>query len=299
VAAILVHGAARVRADTPGPPLVHAAVILSESVADSVSAAQPAKRWGDRFPLMKDEALARGYDLPYPYGVGAVYTYIDRLIQVTDVRIGVDGSPPRSVSQYVELGSRSWVNNLNAKLDVFVLPFLDVYAILGTVKNQSTTKAHVVVPKPPAIGGSWEFDTEIPTKLDGFVSGAGVTLAAGYAAYFLTVDGTYAQTDIGFDDAFKAGIVAVRTGWNGKVRARNAQVWLGGTYWNTTTTAQGTEDVPGVGHVVFEADQGPLHDTNWNLGTNVWFGKSWQAVADYGFNFDDVRILTLAGVFRF
>jgi len=40
-------------------------------------------------------------------------------------------------------------------------------------------------------------------------------------------------------------------------------------------------------------------NTNWNLGTNVWFGKSWQAVADYGFNFDDVHILTLAGVRRF
>jgi len=281
------------------PPLVPAAIVLSEAAADSSKAAQTAKRWGDRLPFMKEEALERGYDLPYPYGVGAVYTYIDRLIQVSDVRIGVNGSPPASVSQYLELGSRSWVHNLNAKVDVFVLPFLNVYGILGYVKNRSTTRAHVVVPKPPPATGTWEFDTEIPTQLDGFVGGVGITLAAGFAEYFLTVDGTYAQTDIGFDDAFKAGVVAIRTGWNGRIRSRNAQVWLGGTYWNTTTTAKGSEDVPNVGHVVFEADQGPLHDTNWNLGTNVWFGKSWQAVADYGFNFDDVHILTLAGVRRF
>ena len=286
-------GAAEVK-----PALVPAAVVLAETGADSARA-HPPKRWGDALPFMKEEAISRGYDLPYPYGVGAVYTYIDRLIEVKDVRIGVNGAPPQSVSQYVELGSRSWVNNLNAKLDVFVLPFLSVYAILGTVKNRSTTHAHVVVPKPPPASGTWEFDTEIPTKLDGFVGGGGVTLAAGYADYFLTVDGTYAQTDIGFDDAFKAGVAAIRTGWNGQIGARNLQLWLGGTYWNTTTTAKGSQDVPGVGHVVFEADQGPLHDTNWNLGTNVWFGKNWQAVADYGFDFNDVHIVTLAGVFRF
>lgn len=281
------------------PPLIPMSLVMGEAAPDSAGAGARPKRWGDALPFLKEEALSRGYDIPYPYGVGLVYTYIDRLIEVTDVRIGVNGAPPQSVSSYVELGSRSWVNNLNAKLDVFLLPFLNLYAILGTVKNQSTTRAHVVVPKPPPLTGTWEFDASIPTKLDGFVGGGGLNLAGGVGEYFLTLDLTYAQTDIGFDDAFKAGVVAVRTGWNGHYGALPAQVWAGGTYWNTRTTARGSTDVPGVGHIQFEADQGPLHDTNWNLGNNIWFGKSWQVAADYGFDFNDVHIVTLAGVFRF
>lgn len=291
---------AAARADAANhPPLMPAAYALGEAAPDSAGAGARPKRWGDALPFMKEEALSRGYDIPYPYGAGLVYTYIDRLIEVTDVRIGVNGAPPQSVSSYLELGSRSWVHNLNAKFDVFLLPFLNLYVIAGTVKNKSTTHAHVTVPKPPPLTGTWDFDLSMPTKLDGFVGGGGLTLAAGYAEYFLTLDAIYAQTDIGFDDAFKAGVITTRTGWSGHYGALPAQVWLGGTYWNTRTTAKGSTEVPNVGHVQFEADQGPLHDTNWNVGNNVWFGKSWQVAADYGFNFDDVHIVTLAGVFRF
>src|SRR5262249_16934296 len=124
-------------------------------------------------------------------------------------------------------------------------------------------------------------------------------LAAGYGPYFLTADVIYAQTDLGFDDAFKAGVFSVRSGWNGTIEGHTTQLWLGGTHWSTATTARGSTDIPSVGHVQFEADQAPLHDNNANLGGSLWFGKSWQAIADYGFNFDDVHVVTLGGVFRF
>jgi hypothetical protein len=176
---------------------------------------------------------------------------------------------------------------------------MSVYGIVGWVHNNSTTHAHVTVPKAPPLTGTWDFETSIPTALDGVVGGGGITLAAGYAEYFLTVDAIYAQTDIGFDDAFKAGVVSVRSGWNGKAGRLPLQAWLGGTYWNTTTIAKGSTDVPGVGHIQFEADQGPVHPSNWDIGTSLWFGKNWQVVADYGFDFHDVHIVTLGAVFRF
>jgi hypothetical protein len=45
------------------------------------------------------------------------------------------------VSNFVDLGSTSQVFNANLKFDTWVLPFLNVYALVGYVHNNSTTHA--------------------------------------------------------------------------------------------------------------------------------------------------------------
>ena len=133
-------------------------------------AAQPQQpeRWSSFLPLLKEEALSRGYQLPLPFGSGVTFTILTgRDIEVTDLRIGVDGAEPSSVSQFVDLGSESAVFNANLKLDAWLLPFLNVYALFGYVYNESKTNVHVTLPGP---GGS-EFDLDVDTELDGFVGG--------------------------------------------------------------------------------------------------------------------------------
>jgi hypothetical protein len=94
--------------------------------------AAPARHWS-ALPFMADEALARGYELPLPFGVGVILTGIDdREIDVTDVRLGIEGSAD-SVSDYATLGSSSTVFNSNLRFDTWLLPFLNVYAIIGYV----------------------------------------------------------------------------------------------------------------------------------------------------------------------
>ena len=49
-------------------------------------------------PLLGEQARQRGYTLPLPFGVSSLYNYVSRDIQVTDVRVGINGAPVRYVN---------------------------------------------------------------------------------------------------------------------------------------------------------------------------------------------------------
>lgn len=255
------------------------------------------ERWSSFLPLMKEEALARGYQLPLPFGSGATFTILTgRDIEVTDLRVGVDGADPSSVSRFVDLGSESEVFNANLKLDAWILPFLNVYALLGYVYNESRTNVHVTLPMP---GGPTEFDLDVDTELDGFVGGGGLTLAGGYDDFFLVIDSNYSQTDLGFDDSFRAITASMRAGYQATLAQKPCQLWLGGAYWDTANTAKGTKDIPGVGRVEFEADQGPVYPWLVDLGANLRLAPGLEFFVDLAFDFHGGAIFTVGPVFRF
>ena len=257
------------------------------------------ERWSSFLPFMKEEALARGHELPLPFGVGIVYNYLARDIEVSDVRIGIDGEDPRSISQFFDLGSNSKVNAALFKGDVWLLPFLNLYVLAGYIDNESTSIGHVTIPRPPALGGDREFDVEIPTSIEGLVGGVGLTLAGGYKSLFVAADANYSQTDLGFDNSFRALVASVRTGWHGKAGDVPLRLWVGGSYWDTANTASSTLDVEGVGRIQFEADQGPRNPWNAVVGGSAVFNRRWDFFAEYGFNLDDVQIFATGITFRF
>jgi len=265
----------------------------------TLQTAQP-DRWSSFLPFMAEEAKKRGIELPLPLGAGTVFLGLfNRDIDVTDVRIGLNGASPQSVNRFVNLGSSSDVFNANLKLDAWLLPFLDVYLLGGYVYNESTTRANVTIPRPGPIPGTYNFTTKIKTKLRGFVGGGGMTLAGGYGDFFMVTDINYAQTDIGFDNSFRAVIATIRSGWNGRVNDHPLQLWLGAGYWETANTAEGTTDVPGVGRIKFEADQGPKYPWLYDIGGSLELMKEFQLFADVGFDFHGGYLVALGPTYRF
>ncbi len=288
VAAMLIAAESPSRAQVP-PPANYDAVEVPDT-PDSTN-----QRWSSFLPFMKEEAIARGHELPLPFGVSVIYNYVGRDIDVFDVRIGIDGAAPQSVSEFFDLGSTSSVNAALLKLDAWLLPFLNLYMLGGYLENESISNGRITMPGPAGL----EFDVEIPTSLSGFVLGAGTSVAAGYGSFFLMGDANYSKTDIGFEDNFRAIVISTRAGWFGKLNTVPVRFWLGGAYWDTVNTARSTVEVPGVGTVSFEADQGPLHPWNATIGGSAAFGKRWEAVAEYGFNFDDVQFFAGGVTWRF
>jgi hypothetical protein len=274
-----------------------ATLVRAEMPMDQTSPvpdSKPEPRWSSFLPLMAEEATKRGIQLPLPFGVSTVFLGLqDRSIEVTDVRVGINGAAPQSVSRFVDLGSTSNVFNANLKTDAWLLPFLNVYMLLGYVYNESTTRANITLP------GNINFTKEIKTKLDGFVGGGGLTLAAGYQEFFLLSDVNYTQTDMGFDDRFKALIATIRAGWNGRVASRPLQLWVGEGYWNTRNTAKGHTDDPGVGHIEFEADQGPVYPWIMDIGGNLEIAREFQMFLDVGFDFHGGYLVAVGPTYRF
>jgi hypothetical protein len=263
----------------------------------SASAPQPESR--RMLPFLADEAIKRGYDLPLPFGAGLILTGLgNRKIDVTDVRVGLE-NPPRSVSNFLQLGATSDVFNANLKFDAWVLPFLDVYALVGYVRNHSTSDALITVPAPGPVPGNLQFEKQIETNLDGVVGGVGLAVATGYKNFFLVLDASFIQSDLGFDNAFKATIATVRAGYRGRIRDMPLQMWLGVGNWDTAATASGHTDLGSLGQLTFEADQRPHSRWMYDVGSNLEISKKLQMVLDVGADLDGGYFVVVGPTYRF
>jgi hypothetical protein len=293
-----------------------ASVSLARAQADSTTAApapqvsavnaapQPAplpkpEGWSSFLPLLGDEARKRGIELPLPFGAGLVFYHLSRDIRITDVRVGRNGAPPTSVSEFAALGSRADVDNLNVKLDAWILPFVNLYAIVGYIWNESTTRLDVTLPPILPGGATRRYHFEIPTKMEGSVAGLGMTLAGGYGPYFMTYDVNAARADLGFDDRFKAVVTSIRGGWNGTAGSHPLRAWASATDWNTFATATATVADPDGGALSFEADQGPAYRYTYGLGSQFGARRWLEFAADAGVDFHGGWYLALIPVIRF
>ena len=248
---------------------------------------------------MAEEARRAGYELPLPFGAGLVLTGLDnRAIDVTDVRIGLRGEP-QTVSEFVDLGSSSRVFNANVKVDAWLLPFMNVYALVGYVYNVSDTHLAVTLPQPGPAPGVIQSNREVETELEGLIGGAGMTLAGGWRNFFMVADISYVQTDLGFDDDFTALIASVRTGWTGNLNGVPVQIWGGIGNWDTAATAKGHVDIEGVGRLDFEADQEPHTPWIYDIGSNIMINKRVQLFVDVGFDFEGAYVFVVGPTYRF
>ena len=272
-------------------------VVRAQNVAPD-SEAVPAKRWSSFLPLKAELATSRGIELPLPFGAGIVYYHLARDIEVKDVRIGRNGSPPTSVSDFATLSATSNVENFNFKLDAWLLPFLNVYLIAGLVHNDSKTTVDVALPPLLPGGPTRQHRMSVPTSIDGGIEGAGMTLAGGYPPYFLVVDVNAAQADLGFDDKLQATVVSTRAGWTGN-RRWPTQAWLGATYWDTFATPTGTVADPDGGTLKFEVDQGPKYAWTYSIGSHVEFHRHFELAVDLGTDTHGGWTLALIPVYRF
>jgi hypothetical protein len=252
-----------------------------------------------RLPFLGEVARERGYELPLPFGAGGVYYFLSRGIEVTEVRVGRNGAPVAPVGDFVDLGSKAEVTNANAKFDVWLLPFLNVYAIAGYIWNEADTRLDLTLPPLVPGGEPRRRSVTVPTVLEGSVGGLGVTLAGGYKSFFFAGDVNAARADLGFDDKFDAVVSSLRVGWNGKAGERPLRLWLNTTYWDTAAVASGTVADPDGGTLAFEVDQGPIHPWTYGVGAQYDIRPAFNLAADLGFDFGGGWYVAVVPVFRF
>jgi hypothetical protein len=276
-------------------------VAVGAALLVAAGTAPQARAQDRKLPFLADLARERGVELPLPLGAGGVYYYVERDIAVSEVRVGRDGGAPSKVGDFAQFATTSRVHNLNLKFDVWLLPFLNVYAIAGYVKNESQTTIDVTLPPLLPGGASRRRRISLPTSLDGSVGGVGLTLAGGHGPFFMALDVNGARADLGFDDRFRAVVTSLRSGWNGRLGARPLRVWANATYWDTFATASGTiEDPDGGGKSLrFEVDQGPAHPWTYGVGAQ-YSARRWLDVAcDFGTDFRRGWYVAIVPVVRF
>ena len=100
--------------------------------------------WGRRFPFMAQDVIDLGFDLPNPYGVAVIPALIRQELVLEDLSIAINGSDFVDID-FVDFG-RPEVENatVQVKGDVWVFPFLNVYATVGALNGEATIPISVV-----------------------------------------------------------------------------------------------------------------------------------------------------------
>lgn len=256
------------------------------------------ERWSSFLPFWGKELREAGYELPLPLGFSVAYSRVKRDIDVDDIKLRINGGSKVSVKQFLQVEADSTVDVAIARFDAWILPFLNVYTYTGWQWNESNIKIDVNVPLDPL--PPLQFTIKDDGRLDGPFYGAGLMLAVGYENFFATsnVDLVHAEFDE-FDSDFDGWIWGMRVGWDGECFEVPLRLWTGAMYFGTETTIESKINVPGVGRVKFEVEQGPENPWNAILGMNLGIHESIELVFEYGFNFEDVSVLVANVTYRF
>ncbi|EKR5117056.1 TPA: hypothetical protein JLP25_003961 [Escherichia coli] len=143
--------------------------------------------------------LAEGYDLPAPYGVGVNHMAIRQGIQIDSISFSGMKLGSLPVERLIEIWAgrtrqKSYTETI--RLDVWMLPFMNVYGVAGRTKGHSVSD--VSIRTPVFTGGAFPSgktqDLNFRLNYKGNTYGAGVTLAGGMNNMFMSLDANYTQT---------------------------------------------------------------------------------------------------------
>ena len=283
------------RPDTIERPWVGPAIAL-DRLAFSRMPESPEEedRWSSFLPLLGDKAREKGYELPYPFGIGVTALHISRPTDVTSVRAGTNNNPLQEIS-FLQFEAQANVSTIIGRFDTWILPLLNVYLLGGYIWNESTVSVLADLPGAPGT------PVTFPGKLEGPMFGGGATLAGGYKKFFSTLDVNFTRSQLGALSEFEAFLSTIRMGYSTSIGGSDLRFWTGATHWDTARTIEGTiplSGLPGVSSVSFAVDQEP--DDPWTLilGSTVTVSKSFWLLFELQ-GWEDTRAITAGAAFRF
>lgn len=210
-----------------------------------------------------------GYELPEPFGININYMNMRQDINVDSIRfsgLGWDSYNLPSDLFDIKVGkTREKSKTRTVKLDAWVLPFMNVYALVG--KTRGSSVSHVSVDSNPDSIPSGDFmgkiiagavhnmyesgqlkDLNFTLKFKGTTYGVGTVLTSGYDNWFGLVDLNYTQTHFDvLDGSIDALTVSPRIGYRfttpGASRLHLApghlNLWVGTMYQDIQQTFKG------------------------------------------------------------
>ena len=286
-----------------------AAVVASVASGSAIAADAPVAtpHWSG-LPIWGAEAEARGYQLPLPFGLGVTAYTARQPVDIHDLQLGRKDNEPRSVTNFLQIDRvDTSQQNISAKLDVLVFPFLDVYALLGYTKG--TTKGKLQVPADPILGIFEPRVLQLNASFSGPTYGAGATVQGGFKVsdwHDLTAigvaDWNRTKTDLSFDNETLiantkpvATVFSARLGMHATISpTMGGAFWVGAMHQSIQQKVAGSVAETDLDFVVVQSPSNP-----WNtlLGGLVEFGRNGYVLLEGGVGAR--KSLLAAAVYRF
>jgi len=138
-----------------------------------------------RFPILGAKIRKMGFDLPLPNGIMVNYIVGSQYITIDNLAVGLKNDPSSfinvdKIARFEEI--KPFVNVFNIRYDVWIFPFLDIYALGGYV--HSVTDVKLALP----------IKAEFTSIGNGPMVGWGFVLAGGFGPLFAEMDFNMAWT---------------------------------------------------------------------------------------------------------
>ena len=239
----------------------------------------------DSLPLGK--SLAAGHELPLPLGISANVFFLE---QDMEAQSTVISAPTLGLqSSQADVGKiESRATSTTMKLDAWLLPFLNIYAVAGYVDGETTANDFSIPPLANILPPGVNLPPSFPLAYNGPVYGGGVTLAAGYNQFFASVDANYTESDLDIGDStIEAFVISPRVGITGELGGLSGSLYVGAMYQDVDENQNGPASISLGGQSV------PVHydvisqaEDEWNylVGANLKAGESWNYGIEVGFS---------------
>jgi len=248
--------------------------------------------WNHALPFLAQEVIDKGYDLPLPYGAGLIFSINDQEQSISELEVGINGRDkvPFGFVTFDQAITRT--NSLNARIDAWLFPFLNVYAIYGPLEADADIEFLIdgngmlehlgisceglVRPRLCDRLQDQNFLLPIHTTPSGTSWGLGGVLAGGWSGWFVTIPFNYSRVDLGPTIAEGSPIVTVtpRFGRNFVLGdLGNLALFAGGNYLKSELQISGTYRIP------VEDEELTFDYTVQQKNTDAWnlvFGFNWD-----------------------
>lgn len=221
--------------------------------------------------------LVAGKEFPLPFGISAVYFTQDQQYLVDKLTLGVPGLPPIPVDQ---LEIDNTIDEFNAKVDAWVLPWLNIFAIAGDLEGKTTVGLGPVQQLIQVPFSSLDID------YDGEVYGVGAVIAGGGERYFGSLTAIATETSLSgdFDSDASAFILTPRVGVHNSLGA----LYIGSMYQAADESHKGLLTLPLIPNappipVPFAVELSQKDDWNWVIGGTAALGERWTLQVEGGF----------------
>jgi hypothetical protein len=182
-------------------------------------------------PIWGVKVTRMGFDLPYSAGVSVQYFWQESDFIIENLKVGFNNGPMYDLDGLVRFDKAvATASAVSVRPDVWLFPFLNVYAIVG--RTQASTDVGFGVWIPDSNNVDQEiFSAEAKVDFNATTAGFGMTPTIGVAGGFLALDMNVAWTDVPqLDKPAMTFVFGPRFGKNFKLRdpKKSIAVWVGG-----------------------------------------------------------------------
>jgi hypothetical protein len=181
-------------------------------------------------PILGAKATKAGYNLPYSAGVSAQYFWQQSDLIIDNLSVGFNNGPMYNLDEIVRFNkARATASATTVRPDIWLFPFLDIYAILGRAK--ASTEVGFGIWVPDSTNTSHEIvSTNTLIEFNTSTYGIGFTPTIGIGGGFLALDMNVAWTDVPqLSKPARSFVFGPRLGKNFKLKKPESgiAVWVG------------------------------------------------------------------------